>query len=92
MDEYRVRRGIQRDHGSGDQGWLELLYSLRIDRNYSDITHHLVRMDLAKAANPLIAVTTQNQGQGRLSSNEPSNCVVLPLVFAQRIIRAHGRE
>src|ERR1700736_1855751 len=25
---------------------------------------------------------------GVLSSNEPSNCVVLPLVFAQRIIRA----
>ena len=34
LGEYRVRRDIQGDHDSGDQRWLALLRSLRIDRNH----------------------------------------------------------
>src|SRR5580704_1006020 len=53
LGEYRVRRGIHRDHDSGDQGWLALLCPFRIDRNHSESPHRLVRLDVAEAANPL---------------------------------------
>jgi hypothetical protein len=56
LDEYRIRRGIQRDHDGGDQRWLALLYPFRIDRNHPDGIYRLVRVDLAEAANPLIAI------------------------------------
>src|SRR4029077_10358296 len=59
LDEYRVRRGIQRDHGSGDQGWLALLCPFRMDRNHPDDNYRLLCMDLAETANSLIAVTVQ---------------------------------
>ena len=58
LDEYRVRRDIQRDHDFGDQGRLALLCLFRIDRNHPDTACHLVCMDLAEATKPLTAVTT----------------------------------
>src|SRR5262249_34976273 len=52
--EYRVRHGIHRDHDSGDQGWLALLYLFRIDRNDPDGTYRLLDMERTEATNRLI--------------------------------------
>jgi hypothetical protein len=66
LDEHRVRRGLQCDYDAGDQGWMALLRAFRSDRNHPDSTYHLVRVDLAEAANPLIASTTHRaSGQFR---------------------------
>jgi hypothetical protein len=66
LDEHRVRRGLQCDYDAGDQGWMALLRPFRSDRNHPDSTYHLVRVDLAEAANPLIASTTHRaSGQFR---------------------------
>jgi hypothetical protein len=62
LGEYCVRRDIRSDYDGGDQRWLALLRSLRIDRNHADHAYRLVRLDLAEAANTLIAVPLTNHG------------------------------
>jgi Family of unknown function (DUF6326) len=66
--------------------WLALLCPFRFDRNHPDSTDHLVRVDLAEAANPLIASTAhRGSGQFRMPRYQDVDGVLASVIVAVQV-------